>query len=344
VIAVTTLVLLLAGFGAWQWRRVETQRVEAAAREAQQSAKEQELRALLDDLEKRLDAPKLEDPVAPVPAQTAKVADRIEDVHKLKKAFATDYTALAGRTEHPAERDALLERGLHYLDRLQNGAGNAPDLTLEVAGAYQQLGVLQENASPQTPATRAIAVATYKKAASLMLQLPDDAQLRDRIAILRQGIERLGGKWEETATEPVLADVPSSPRPSPATPQRAAQRQQAGPTATSPVASAPPSIQPPSAPIAPSSIPAAVLSEVEDEISGAESRIQTAEQTIAPIKANLERQGQTLNADTMSALVRMRSMLDKSRRELASGDVAAAKESVATARALADRVLRSVGR
>ena len=79
-------------------------------------------------------------------------------------------------------------------------------------------------------------------------------------------------------------------------------------------------------------------------MAGAEARIQTAEQTIAPVKANLERQGQTLNADTMSAMVRMRTMLEKGRREMTSGNMAAAKESFAVARALADRVLRTMGR
>ncbi len=86
------------------------------------------------------------------------------------------------------------------------------------------------------------------------------------------------------------------------------------------------------------------MADLQDELSGAENRIRIAEGALAPIIANLERQGQTLNSDTLATMVRMKSTLDKGQREMSSGDAVAAKESFRIARALADRVLRSVGR
>ena len=86
------------------------------------------------------------------------------------------------------------------------------------------------------------------------------------------------------------------------------------------------------------------MADLQDDLARAESRIQTAEVTLAPLIANLERQGQTLHSDTMTAMSRMRTMFDKGRREMAAGNAAAAKESFSIARAWADKVLRSVGR
>jgi hypothetical protein len=89
---------------------------------------------------------------------------------------------------------------------------------------------------------------------------------------------------------------------------------------------------------------AATLAELQDEMAGAENRIQIAEGALAPIIANLEKQGQRLNSDTLAAMGRMKSMLAKGQQEMAGGDAGGAKESFRIARAYADRVLKSVGR
>ncbi len=321
-IAAAVVFLLLAGFGGWQWHRVQLQKAEAAAREAEVTAHEAQLQALLDDLEKRLD-------------ETKTGEERIQDVSKLKKAFATDYKAIAARK---IENDALMKRAVRYLDRVPLADSQ---LGVEVADAYQQLGVLQEN--------REAAVATYQKAALTLAKYPEDDKARERLVTVRESVEKLGGKLEESAlavTTPVIPVAPE-PEPEPApvaktvTKQvaiRAPVIQQERPvmrTEPAPVAAvARPVVQ----------TPAVVSPELQDEYVGAESRVQIAEQTIAPVRANLERQGQTLNADTLTAMARMKAMLDKGRREMASGNGAAAKESFGAARALADRVLRSVGR
>ena len=335
-IAAGVVFLLLAGFGAWQWQRVQQQQAEAAAREAEVSARETQLRALLDQLEKRL---------AAAGDQSPTVDDRIADVGKLKKAFANDYTAIAARS---AGNDPLMNRAIRYLDRVQTAVPSAPKLGLEVADAYQQLGVLQESA----PATRKEALSTYRKAAVTLASCPADGQVLERMAMLRERAQKLGGTLEEpsaalpaapapeTETAPVVSRAPVPAPRAPARPEPLPVRADPvpAPAAITPAArSAPPSASP-------AGIPASVMADLQDDLARAESRIQTAEVTLAPLIANLERQGQTLNSDTMTAMSRMRTMFDKGRREMAAGNAAAAKESFSIARAWADKVLRSVGR
>ena len=343
-IAAGVVFLLLAGFGAWQWQRVQQEQAEAAVREAEVSARETQLRALLDQLEKRL---------AAAAAQSPAVADRIEDVGKLKQAFAKDYTAIAARS---AGNDPLMNRAIRYLDRVHTAGPSAPKLGLEVADAYQQLGVLQESA----PATRKAALSTYRKAAVTLASCPVDSQVLERMAMLRERAQKLGGTLEEPpaalpaalpvapAPAPETAPVVSrSPLPAPRTPGRP----EPVPVRADPVP-APAEVAPAPAPVPrpspnaapPAGIPASLMAELQDDLAGAETRIQTAEATLAPLIANLAQQGHTLNSDTMTAMSRMKTMLDKGRREMAAGHAAAAKESFAIARALADKVMRSVGR
>ena len=323
-IAAGVVFLLLTGFGAWQWQRVQQQKSVGAAREAEVSARETQLRALLDQLEKRLDAAK-------------PVGDRIEDVGQLKKAFAKDYTAIAARS---TGSDPLMNRALRYLDRVQTAGPAAPTLGIEVADAYQQLGVLQEAA----PASRGAALATYRKAAVTLASCPADGPVRERMAMLRERAQNLGGTLDEVpapsaeVTPAVTARSPVPRSPGLTEPLPVPLR----PEVQAPVPAAPTPAPSPLVPLA--GISAAVLAELEDDLARAETRIQTAEVTLAPLIANLERQGQTLNADTMTAMARMKAALDKGRREMASGNAAAAKESFGIARAWADKVLRSVGR
>ena len=248
----------------------------------------------------------------------------------MKKAFATDYKAIAARK---VENDALMKRAVRYLDRVPLADSQ---LGVEVADAYQQLGVLQEN--------REAAVATYQKAVLTLAKYPEDGKARERLVMVRESVEKLGGKLAEVVVPVVIPVAPEpepAPLPAPVAKQVAVrapviqQERRVMRTEPTPVAAvARPVVQ----------TPAAASPELQDEYAGAESRVQIAEQTIAPVRANLERQGQTLNADTLTAMARMKAMLDKGRREMASGNGAAAKESFGAARALADRVLRSVGR
>lgn len=79
-------------------------------------------------------------------------------------------------------------------------------------------------------------------------------------------------------------------------------------------------------------------------MASVESRVVIAEQTIQPLRQNLEAQGQTLNANTLSDLGAMRVRLNQAKRYLASGNESGARESMAAAQAFADRVMKTVGR
>ena len=330
-IAAGLVFLMLAGFGGWQWRRAEMQKAETAAIEAK-------LRGVMEQVENELDSSK------PSPAGTApKPEARIEDVRKLKKAFATDYTALAARTDRAAGREALVGRAIKYLDRVQTVAKDVPEVVIEVADAYQQLGLLLES----SPAGRDAAVGAYQKAAFALERFPDNGKARDRVVLLRVRIQKLTGNAPEpTPPYVATAPLPLTPEPTPVRPQVQPRRTPVR-TDQPPVVEVPPVVPPPDRPVEPSVqrlIPPAVLAELQDEYSGAESRIQIAEQTIAPVKTKLEQQGQTLNPNTMMDMAKMKIMLDKARREISAGNAGAAKDSLAAARAFADKVLRTVGR
>lgn len=85
-------------------------------------------------------------------------------------------------------------------------------------------------------------------------------------------------------------------------------------------------------------------SDLDDRMVNATSRVQTADQSIDPIRKNLERTGQVLNPDTMNAIRNMHSSLARAQRDIDAGNASAAKDDLAAAEAFAAKVLKSVGR
>ena len=83
---------------------------------------------------------------------------------------------------------------------------------------------------------------------------------------------------------------------------------------------------------------------VEEELINVAAKVENAEQTIEPIRQNLARTGQALSADISSATIRMRGQLEKAKRDARAGNFAGARESLSIADALANKVLKSVGR
>jgi hypothetical protein len=329
-IAAALVVLLLAGAGAWQWQRSQTEKAAVSSRETQ-------LRELLEQMEKRLDAAKDHAPL-------------VADVGTVRKAFAADYPAIVARRS--PDSGTLMTRAIRYYDRVQAVAPGTPALGIELADAYQGLGILQEPASPDA------AVETYRKAAVTLASCPAEAPVLERMAMLRERVQKLGGALEETASAPAtvtpapvapatVSPAAGDPAPKPAAPPPVSfSKTEPRPAARpEPRATVPPPATPVVAtPPPPRGLSAAVLSELQDDLDGAENRIRIAEAAYAPIIANLERQGQTLNSDTLTTMARMKATLEKGRREMDGGDAANAKESFRIARALADKVLRSVGR
>jgi len=319
--------LVLGGFGGWQWRRVETQKAIAAAREAQ-------IRAVLDQLEARLGR---------------SAAEQLQDLQTLRSAFDTDFPIVAARSTRPVARDGLLDRGVRYLDNVGAVYSSNPELDIAVADAYHELGLLRENLPDANAARRDAALKTYQKAAVALAAVPagspQDAQARERLSTVAQRITSLGGTMPHAETPP-----PSEPAPPPepaakpvaATPQKPSMKVSQAPPPPPPAAENPPPAPAP----APVAIPTrrAVSADLQERLISIASRVQIADTAIEPISQNLARSGQRLNADTQSAINLMHLSLDRAKREIAAGDEAAAQESLTSAEASAAKVLRAVGR
>jgi len=347
MVAAVAGLIVLAGFGAWQWRRVQIQNAGIAARETR-------LRALLDQVEAHLDQ------TSAITEQ--QVSQRNQDVQLVRNAFETEFPAVVAAKPGPnPARDTLLDRGVRYLDRARALPVRDAGLDSEVAAAYQQFGVLQENTADSKAGGRDAAVKTYQKAASVLAALaaehPEDTRSRDRFAAVNQRIQVLGGQTV-TVAPPAPPVVPAESAPAPApepAPEKASGKAavkavvkvDAPPVkAETPAARPPTSSAPPApAPAAPApGLSAAVRAELNDRLLSATSKVQGAEQAIEPIRQNLASRGQALNADTQSAMAQMRSRLEKAKAEIAAGNAAAAMEDLAGAEAFAARVLRTAGR
>jgi hypothetical protein len=332
MVAVLVAFIALAGFGVWQWRRMAVEQSGVAAREAH-------LRSLLDQVEAHLDQPS----ATPQPASPEVLAQRSQDVQLVRTAFATDFPAVVAAKPGPnAARDALLDRGVHYLDRAHSTPVRSANLDTEVAEAYQQFGILQENTADPKAGGREAAVKTYQKASEVLVVLaaenPDDARARDRLAMVNQRIVALGG---QAVSAPAVPDVPA-PEPEKAAAKAPPPTKAAAPvTVTAP----PPVVAPAPAPApAPTGLSAAVRADLNERMLNATSKVQGAEQAIEPIRQNLASRGQVLNSDTQNAMVQMRSRLDKAKAEIAAGDAAAAMDDLAATEAFAARVLKTAGR
>jgi hypothetical protein len=347
VIAVLAGFLILGSFGAWQWQRVEIQKREMAARQTK-------LQGILDQLESR---PELS--AAPPVGEAAvnAVAARTEDIRKLKSAFGSDYTAAAASHPGPSpERDALLDRAVRYLDRVRASSPPNAELGIELADAYRQLGLLQEATAGVS--ARQVAAATYQKAAEVLggvcAAFPDNAAAKQRLQQVEQTLAALRGG---TISEPVPV-VSQEEKPSPAPPDNITKNAGTPARATTVAQTAkilpvpePMPAPPVATPIAPrpvgSPVPGmspAERSDLDDRMVNATSRVQTADQSIDPIRKNLERTGQVLNPDTMNAIRNMHSSLARAQRDIDAGNASAAKDDLAAAEAFAAKVLKSVGR
>jgi hypothetical protein len=305
--------LALAAFGAWEGWRLERQKADAAERTAR-------LSGIIDQMQERLNS--------------GSAAPLDDDIRQLRDAFQKDYT------ESGPGHDKVLDKGIKYLDSVHAAAPNNPNLNADVGTAYQQLGNLQE------VATKPAALTTYQKAATTLASAPGTEKAKQNLAVVNARIRALGG----TAVLPDAA-TPYAPLPVNVTPTLQApvvpvQTAQNLPSAKKSQPQAVVMNQPNNPPPPPPSEPAkpSVSAETEDELITVTSKVQTTDETIAPVRQNLERTGQTLNADTLTRIARMHSCLDRAKRAVAAGNEAEAKENLTAADALATKLLSSVGR
>jgi len=200
--------------------------------------------------------------------------------------------------------EQVLEKGIKYLDSVHAAAPNNPSLNADVGNAYQQLGTL------------AGASGTEKTNARIRALNANDTPPPASVA------PPLETPVAETQTAQNLPPV-KKPRTQPVDLNQ--------------------SITPPPPPAAEPAKPS-VSEETEDQLITVTSKVQTTDETLAPVRQNLERTGQTLNADTLARIARMHSCLERAKRAVAAGNEAEAKENLAAADALATKLLSSVGR
>ena len=189
-------------------------------------AREADVRHLIDTLNQRNG--KLP-PGAPVPdARTAggsakgASSPRAEDVRQLRKALAQDLAPTwSANPGNKQARQELLERGARYLDSLRAYAAQDSALALELAGAYQELGVLYE------PLYRDRALNAFSTAAMVLNNAsggnPGDSPYREQWLFLAGRIRSMGGAMpayvaSESAPPPPsrtvarAAGIPSAPQ------------------------------------------------------------------------------------------------------------------------------------
>ena len=347
--AVVVGFLALGGLSGWEWLHIRKQAAEVAAREAN-------MRKLLDGLEARNRVPqalpKQPEGVATTDASTqATLAQLVKDVRELREALDQELAQTGKRPGLTAERKALFDRTASYLDKLRPNAAASPDLGIELATTYQQLGAVRESASGTAGVARSGAVDDYKAAAALLTEAAhgnaSDPKVAGRLAVLNKRISQLGGSAIAPPV-PVQAQV-QPPAPTPAAPAPAPKTVRQLPTRTDPPAKLP-SAKPPTPPPAAAERPAepAVSAEemraLQEQLVNVSAKVNLAEQSIEPIRQSLARNGQMLNSDLAASITRMKAQLEKARRDVAAGNVAGAQESLRIADGLAAKVLKTVGR
>jgi eukaryotic-like serine/threonine-protein kinase len=328
-IAVLASFLVLGAFGARQWQHVQIQKAEAAELQTK-------LQSLLAQLETRA--------ALKTPGKSGEVG--VQDVRQLRKAFASEFSgAVAGKPGNSPAKTVLLDRGIRYLDTVRAVPPANPELTLEIADAYQQLALLQENALEGN--ARLMAAGTYRKAVQVLTALsaadPESPRINARLDQINRRIASLEGNSAREAgpaqpeKPPATYIAERTPTPKAAPKLAAPQKPQQEGAPAAPISDLPP------APVA-SKIPPDEMRDLENRVMIVSSRINTAEQAAGPIRQSRAAKGQTLNPDLIAKLDLMHSKMDRANREIIEGDAALAKEDLAAAEALAAKVLQSVGR
>ena len=348
--AVVAGFLALGAFSGWEWLHFRQVAAEAAAREAS-------VRKLLDSLENRNRAPEA---LATQPQSAAStdaatqqtVAQLVKDVKELREALEQQLSqAVEKRPGLTAERKALFDQTSRYLAKVRPLASSSPELAVELAASYQQLGTAEESASGSAGASRSGALDNYKTAATLLTDAShgnaNDPKVSGRLAFLNKRITQLGGAVTVAAAPPQISAQPvaQTPAPPPAPTPTAPKAVRQAPPRNEPAkaASPQPAAPPPAQPAEPA-VSAEEMRALQEELVRVTTRVRGAEQAIEPIRQSLARNGQLLNSDLTSSINRMKAQLEKAKQDVAARDVSSAQESLRIADGLAAKVLKTVGR
>ena len=93
-----------------------------------------------------------------------------------------------------------------------------------------------------------------------------------------------------------------------------------------------------------SRVSAQEVDEVETRLVSVSTKVQNAEQNLELLRVRLQQQGMVMSPAAMEDLGLMRASLQRARRQFASGDMAASRDSLEAVDAFATRVLRAAGR
>lgn len=304
--------LSLGSISGWQWVRIARHNSEMAA----MTASANDFKKLMDSLDSHVLRS----------GQASKPEDRTKDVRVFREALEKGLgPMIAKHPELTPERKALFQRSSDYLAKVRPFALQNVELTVELAAAYQQLGIMQERSN----SGKSEVVQSYSAGVQLLRQVPAGAYAQvagTRLDLMLKRIVALGG----TPPEIIIATITPVTNGQGKPPRRIVASE--GDDSAERVQTPDP---------APS---ADQLRQIDEHLTTVESKVRIAEQSLAPIIADLATTGQKLNANTASDMARMKAMLAKARRDAASNNFAAAHESLDIADALAGRVLKTVGR
>ena len=116
--------------------------------------------------------------------ERARAEQRFGDVRQLANAFLFDFhDSIADLEGSTPARKLVVTKGLEYLDRLAQDAGDRVDLRRELAAAYMKVGDVQGRPFWPNLGDTAGALASYRKAVSLYESITGDAALRRELAL-----------------------------------------------------------------------------------------------------------------------------------------------------------------
>lgn len=214
-----------------------------------------------------------------------------------------------------------LDRSAAYLGALQPFALRNPALAVALAGAWRQIGLVQE------PYARDGALSAYNSSALLYSRVAGaNPGARDNLLWLQGRVGGLGG------TLPFLLNFPVGGAPRP--PQGLdAVRANAIPVKVAPV---PALVECPANANAPA--------ELREQFSAVAATVHATHAAVQPVKESVAAMGQTLHPDVVRDTARMQSLTEQARDQIAAGQFEAAKENLGIAQALAQRVGKQFGR
>jgi serine/threonine protein kinase len=337
-VSIAAVLVLALGFGAWQTLEARMLANKAEAREAQ-------IRSLLDMLDtggaaRAGQGNRPRNPNAGGGGMQ-NPGGRVDQVRQLRRAFEQDFAAAWSiRPGFTPERQQLMDRSIRYLDGMRPYCAQDPSLALEVAGAYQQLGIFQDN--PQY-GNRNAALGTFNNAIILLNGVaggnPNDPRVQGQLMFLAGRVRALGGSIPIYVSTPLNGGMQQQ------------QQQQAQEVRRAPIEPTPsrpreatPEIQMPATTSSGAPASREEYNELKERLISVTSKIQIAEDSIAPIKQSVAQQGHTLHPDVLQAMTRMHMALDTAKKEIAQNDWESAKSSLNIAEANANRVLKFVGR